>query len=74
MKKQNWVGVDVGSRELVVAVERNGKRGGQYIEGFILDPVNPFASGGPGDLISVTQLAHRPLAACVVAVKLLTLF
>jgi hypothetical protein len=22
MKKQNWVGVDVGSRELVVAVER----------------------------------------------------
>ena len=27
MKKLNWVGVDVGSRELVVAVERNGKRG-----------------------------------------------
>ena len=28
MKKQNWVGVDVGSRELVVAVERNEKRDG----------------------------------------------
>jgi len=27
MKKQNWVGVDVGCQELVVAVERNGKRG-----------------------------------------------
>jgi transposase len=28
MKKRVWVGVDVGSRELVVAVERNGKRDG----------------------------------------------
>jgi transposase len=27
VKKRVWVGVDVGSRELVVAVERNGKRG-----------------------------------------------
>jgi len=28
MKKRVWVGVDVGCRELVVAVERNGKRDG----------------------------------------------
>jgi hypothetical protein len=31
------------------------------VEAFILDPVDPFVSGGPGDLISITQLTHRPL-------------
>jgi hypothetical protein len=44
------------------------------LQAFILDPVNPFVSGGPGDLVSVTQFTHRPLATRVVAIELLTLF
>jgi hypothetical protein len=44
------------------------------LQAFILDSVNPFVSGGPRNLISVTQLTHRPLATRVVAMELLTLF
>ena len=44
------------------------------LQAFILDSVDPFVSGGPGDLISATQLTHRPLATRVVAIELLTLF
>jgi len=38
------------------------------------DPLDPLVAGGPGDPIAAAQLAHRPLATLVVAMKLLTLF
>jgi hypothetical protein len=38
-----------------------------------LDAVDPLVAGGPRDLISVTQFAHRPLAIRVVAIEMLTL-
>jgi hypothetical protein len=43
------------------------------LQALIFNPVDPFVSGGPGDLISVTQLTHRPLATRVVAIELLAL-
>ena len=38
-----------------------------------LNAVDPLVAGGPGDLITVTQFAHRPLATRVVAIEMLTL-
>jgi hypothetical protein len=43
------------------------------LQAFNLDPVDPLVTGGPRDLVSVTQFAHRPLATRVVAIEVLTL-
>jgi hypothetical protein len=38
-----------------------------------LEPVDPLVVGEPRDLVSVTQIAHRPLATRVVSIEMLTL-
>jgi len=72
LSKQQDLALDVFRRSVRMAIG-SPRAVIDRLQALRLDPVDPLVAGGPGDLISVTQLAHRPLATRVVAIEMLTL-